>query len=63
MSLFVDIDLLQVGVEGIREAGFHKVGLSVIGETLLVELALEIFQGQGIVEDYRRKVPVSMADS
>ena len=50
MGLLVVVDLLQVGVEGIGEASLNKVGLGVVGETLLVELALEKLQCQGVVE-------------
>ena len=41
----------QVLVEGVGEPGGDKVGLGVVGQTLAVELVLEVLQGQSIVED------------
>ena len=40
MGLLVVVDLLQVGVEGVGEAGGDELFLRVVGEALLVELAL-----------------------
>lgn len=51
MRLFVKVDLLEVLVEWIRKASSDKLGLGIVGETLLVEFTLEVLQGQGIVED------------
>lgn len=51
MRLFVKVDLLEVLVEWIRKASSDKLGLGIVGKTLLVEFALEVLQGQGIVED------------
>jgi len=51
VGLFVDVDLLQVLVEGICEAGVDKLGLRVIGDAFLVDLPLEVFERQGVVED------------
>lgn len=51
VGLFVDVDLLQVLVEGICEAGVDELGVRVIGDAFLVEIPLEAFERQGVVED------------
>ena len=40
VGLLVVVDLLQVGVVGVGEAGGDELFLRVVGEALLVELAL-----------------------
>ena len=50
-DLLVIIDLLQVGIERIREASSNEVGLRVVGQTFLVELTLEILECKSIVQD------------
>ena len=50
VGLLVIIDLLKVAVEGIGEPGRHKLSLSVILESFLIEFALQIFEGEGVVE-------------
>lgn len=52
MCLFVIVDLLEIVVEWIGKAGSDELGLGVVGKAFLVELALQILQGQGIIEDY-----------
>ena len=59
--LLVSPDLLQVVVEALIEPGGGKVSLGVVLEALLVELALEILECQGIVEDIN--VPVGQGGS
>jgi hypothetical protein len=51
VSCFVRGDFHQVGVEGVREAGSNELGLGIVGQTLTVELILEVLQGKSIVED------------
>lgn len=51
VGLFVDVDLLQVLVEGICEASVDELGVRVIGDAFLVEIPLEAFERQGVVED------------
>lgn len=50
VGLLVKVDLHQVGVEGIGEAGGYEVGLGVVCKSLLVELSFKVFESQGIVE-------------
>lgn len=45
-------DHLQVVVEGRVEAGGCELRLGVVGQTVAVELVLEVLQGEGIVEDW-----------
>lgn len=51
MSGLVAGDLLQVAVEGRVKAGRRELFLGEVGQTLAVELVLEVLQGQGVVED------------
>jgi len=51
MYLFIIVNLLQVGIEGVWEPSSNEVCLAVVGQTLLVELALKVFEGKSIVED------------
>jgi hypothetical protein len=51
VSCFVRGDFHQVGVEGVREAGGNELGLGVVGQTLTVELILEVLEGKSIVKD------------
>lgn len=55
MCLFVGVDLLEIVVEWIRIAGSDELGLGEVGKAFLIELALQILQGQGIVEDYDKE--------
>ena len=43
--------LLDVGVEGCVETGGFELGLSELCETLLVEVVLEVLEGEGVLED------------
>jgi hypothetical protein len=49
--LLIIVNLLQVGVEGVWEPSSNEVCLAVVGQTLLVELTLKVFECQSIVED------------
>ena len=49
MGFLVDVDLLEVLVEGVFEAGLDEIVLGVVGETVLVELPLKVLESQGIV--------------
>jgi hypothetical protein len=49
--LLIIVNLLQVGVEGVGESSSNEVRLAVVGQTLLVELPLKVFEGKSIVED------------
>lgn len=51
MSGLVAGDLLQVAVEGRVKTGGCELFLGEVGQTLAVELVLEVLQGQGVVED------------
>lgn len=51
MGLLVDINLLKVVIERILEASVDEVVAGVIGQRLLVEFPLEVFQGQCIVQN------------
>jgi len=51
VRLFVDVDLLQVFVEEICEASVDELGVRVIGVAFLIEIPLEAFERQGVVED------------
>jgi len=51
MSLFIFGDGLEVGVEWISEPGVDEILLSVVAESLSVELVLEVLKGERIVED------------
>lgn len=51
VHLLILVDGLQVVVELVRAAGHVEVGLGVVGQALLVELALEVLEGQRVVED------------
>lgn len=42
---------LEVGVEGVCEAGGNELGLSVVCETFAVELVFEVLQSKSIVQD------------
>ena len=61
VGLFVEVDLLQVFIERIFKTSSNELRLGVIGETLLIEFALEILQRQGIVENYEQQAVVSKA--
>lgn len=50
-SLFIIVYLLQVLVERVWEASSDEVGLSVVGKTLVVELAFKVLESESIVED------------
>jgi len=52
VGLLVLGDGLQVVVEGGVEAGGGELLLGVVGQTLAVELVLEVLQGECIVEDW-----------
>jgi len=52
VGLLVLGDGLQVVVEGGVEAGGGELLLGVVGQTLAVELVLEVLQGERIVEDW-----------
>lgn len=41
--LLINIDLFEVGIEMVREAGCHKVCLGVVLQPLHIELALKVF--------------------
>ncbi len=56
VGLFVKVDLFEVGVKWVWEAGRNELRLGVVGKTFLVELALQILQRQGIVEDCRQPI-------
>jgi hypothetical protein len=47
----VAADGLDALVGGRVVAGGDEVGLGEVGETLLVEVVLEVLEGQGVVED------------
>jgi hypothetical protein len=47
----VAADGLDAVVDGRVVAGSGEVGLGEVGETLLVEVVLEVLEGQGVVED------------
>lgn len=49
--LFVKVDFLEVLVEISRESCGLEFILGVVGKALLVELALEVLECEGIVED------------
>ena len=49
--LLIKVYLFQVLVEIARESSFAEVIFGVVCETLLIELSLEILEGQGIVEN------------
>lgn len=51
MGGLVARNLLQVLVEGGREAGFGEGGSAVVGESLAVEGVFEVLEGEGVVED------------
>ena len=63
MRLFIKVNLLEIGVEWIREAGGDKLGLGVVGEAFLVELPLQILQRQGIVEDCKKTLSAGTPSS
>ena len=50
MGLLVDVNLLEVGVEGVWEPGGNEGGLRVVGETLSVEGTFKVFKGEGVVK-------------
>jgi len=50
-DLLIIVDLLQVVIEGIRKTGSDEVRLSIVGQTLLIELALKVLERQSIVQD------------
>jgi hypothetical protein len=49
-------DLFQVVVEGISETSCHEGGLRIVGETLSVELVLEVLESESVVEDANFKI-------
>lgn len=51
MDLLINVDLLEIHVEGVREAGLDEVFLGKFLKSALVEFALEVFKRQGVVED------------
>lgn len=51
MGRLVAGNLLQGGIEGRVETSRGKLVLGEVGQTLTVELILEVFEGQSIVED------------
>lgn len=51
MSLLVTVDLLKVGIKGIGKASLDKIITGEFGQPFGIKLALEKFQGQGIVQD------------
>ena len=50
MGLFVVVDFLEVAVERVGESGLDEVGLRVVCYAFLVELALQVLEGEGIVK-------------
>ena len=50
-DLLIIVDLLQVVIEGIRKSGSDEIGLSIVGQTLLIELALKVLECQSIVQN------------
>lgn len=50
MSTLVHRKLLNIAIEGGIVASFGEIGLREVGEALTVEVILEMFQSQSIVE-------------
>jgi hypothetical protein len=51
VDLLVQVDLLEVGIEGVGVSGLSKIMPGELGECLLVELSFQILQSEGIIED------------
>lgn len=45
MSLLVEVDLLEIGIEGFFEASLDEVIIFELGEAPSVECTLEVFEG------------------
>lgn len=45
MSLLVEVNLLEIGIEGVLKASLDEVIVCELGEALSVECTLEVFEG------------------
>lgn len=45
MSLLVEVNLLEIGIEGVLKASLDEVIAFELGEALSVECTLEVFEG------------------